>query len=212
MFLNQFLILIAAGAGGVNPDPVFPTVQDLKDYLRIEHDAEDALLQDLLDRAEAILQNLLHNIPLSSDDFAFVDQSQDGVQFKPPTVLMTNMRPIGGLITVTDVDSVVISPDEYIVDASAGFIRARRGYSFPNGPYTIEFSAGLLYMRGYETRIVPLLCSMIIDIAADLYQRRTPAAQTESAAGTSVTWNASADVIVRIMPHIRALRKGVAVA
>lgn len=189
-----------------------PTYTDLKSYLRIEHTSEDALLQQLITRAQGILVDLLHGLPLTTDAFSFIDDSQEGVQFQEPTKLFTPLRPIGGTITVTDFLGNTVDSTTYTVRPLLGIIYANRGYSFPMGPYTISCSAGLQYAKGYSTYVEPLLSSMIIDIAADLYQRRTPAAASEGAAGTTVSYAASAEVITRIMPHVRRLRGGMAVS
>jgi hypothetical protein len=65
-------------------------------------------------------------------------------------------------------------------------------------------------LRSDYARLEPLLAEVIIDLAADLYQRRTPGASSETAAGTTVQWDASRETVARIMKTLRLLRLGVA--
>lgn len=208
-----FLLLVAAGSNTAPPptDAIL-TLDELKSYLRIEFDDEDTLLESLISSAQAILENLLGDVPLTSAEGVFVDDTTSGIQFCAPRVIIVPRRPISATVSVVDNDGSTIDSSLYRVDQIKGLVTSKPGTAFANGPYTITCQYGLQYRRDYTSRVVPLLKSMVRDIAADLYQRRTPAASAEGAAGTTATWNASSEVITRLKPHIKSLRPGVSIA
>ena len=184
-----------------------PTVSNLKDYLRIETTAEDTLLQALLDRAKAQLEVWI-DTPITAASVTAVDRA-DVISGQVATSLIFPQRPIASSITVVDSEGTTVAAAEYTVNTASGVIYANDGYSFPYGPYTITASTGLS-LRGDYARIEPMLSQCIIDLAADLYQKRTPNAASESAAGTSITWDVSRDTAARVLKTLRAFKLAVA--
>jgi len=181
-----------------------PTVSELKTYLRIETTAEDTLLAAILARAKAMLEGWI-DVPITAEVQTVIDRA---LAFDMPvTSLICPRRPIT-VTSVTDTDGVVVPVADYWVDGNAGIIYGKNGVTFPYGPYTIVTTCGLSLRSDY-TRIEPMINEAIIDLAADLYQRRTPGAQTETAAGTSITWDTSRETVARIMKTLRTLRLGV---
>lgn len=184
-----------------------PTVSDLKSYLRIESNAENTLLQALLNRATAQLEVWI-DAPITATSVMAVDRAAvlDPI---PCTSLVFPQRPISSTVTLVDSEGTTVSSAEYTVNTASGVIYANTGYSFPYGPYTITATCGLS-LRGDYARIEPMLSQCIIDLAADLYQKRTPNAQTESAAGTNISWDVSRDTAARVLKTLRAFKLAVA--
>lgn len=182
-----------------------PTLSDLKDYLRIESSAENALLTALLGRAKAMLE-LWTDTPITATSQSAVDRA-DALDL-PVTSLVFPRRPCA-VTAIVDSDGTAVSAADYWVDGRSGVIYGKDGVTFPYGPYTITANVGLSLRQDYAA-LEPLLNEVIIDLAADLYQRRTPGAASETAAGTSITWDASRETVARCMKTLRLLKLGVA--
>lgn len=183
---------------------MLPTTADLKTYLRIEHAAEDALIALLLARATAMLQAFC-DVPITAVSRTFLDRAEGTL---PPRALITPQRPIANVV-VTDGNTVTVDATTYRVDGPAGIIYGVHGTRFTLGPYTIVCQVGLSLRQDYAA-IEPMLSQMILDMAADLYQRRTPGASTETSAATSITWDVSRDLAARVLKDLRYLKVGVA--
>jgi hypothetical protein len=184
-----------------------PTVNDLKSYLRIESNAENTLLQALLDRAKAQLE-IWTDVPITAVSTTAVDRA-DVINGQTCVSLIFPQRPINTTATIVDSEGTTVTSDEYTINTASGMIYANDGYSFPYGPYTITTTCGLS-LRGDYARIEPILSQCIIDLAADLYQKRTPNASSESAAGTSISWDVSRDTAARVLKVLRAFKLVVA--
>lgn len=181
-----------------------PTVQDLKDYLRIEFNTENALCGLLLARATAMLE-LWMDVPITARTTTATDRTTGE---NAATALVFPGRPIGSVV-ITDAEGATVDAADYTVDAGAGMVYGKGGYAFVNGPYTITASYGLSLRSDYAS-LEPLLSAMILDVAADLYQRRTPGASSETGAGTSISWDVSRETVARVMKSLRGLRLAVA--
>lgn len=181
-----------------------PTVQDLKDYLRIEFNTENALCTALLARATAMLE-LWMDVPITARSRTAVDRASGQ---SPATALVFPCRPIGS-VSVVDADGNTVAATDYVVDAEAGMVWGKGGYVFVRGPYTITASCGLSLRPDYAS-LEPLISQMVLDVAADLYQRRTPGASSETGAGTSISWDVSRETVARVMKSLRGLRLAVA--
>jgi len=181
-----------------------PSVADLKSYLRIESTAEDTLLAALMARAKAMLEGWI-DVPITAETQTAIDRA-DALDV-PVTSLVFPRRPCT-ITSVVDTDGVTVAAADYWVDGTSSVIYGK-DVSFPYGPYTITASVGLSLRADYA-RIEPLISEAIIDLAADLYQRRTPGAASETAAGTTISWDVSRETVARIMKTLRTLRLGVA--
>ena len=184
-----------------------PTVNDLKSYLRIESNAENTLLQALLDRAKAQLE-IWTDVPITAVSTTAIDRA-DVIDGQTCVSLIFPQRPINTTATIVDSEGTALASDEYTINTASGVIYANAGYSFPYGPYTITTTCGLS-LRGDYARIEPILSQCIIDLAADLYQKRTPNASSESAAGTAISWDVSRDTAARVLKVLRAFKLVVA--
>ena len=190
-----------------------PTTADLKSYLRIEHTAEDTLLAALLVRAQVMLQQWV-DTPIAASERTAYDPPANPRPGNPYTPVLTQLvfpwRPIGPTVTVVDADGNTVDAGTYRVDQRAGMLIALRGTQFTNPPYAITAEVGLVYWDDYATLIEPLIGQVILDLAADLYTRRTPMAVSENAAGTSVSWDASRECVERSLATLRSLKLAVA--
>lgn len=182
-----------------------PTVNELKAYLRIETTAEDTLLSALLARAQAMLVGWI-DTPIAAVSATAVDRAES--LDRPVTSLVFPRRPCV-VTAITDADGASVATADYTSDPTSGIVYGKRGFTFWNGPYTITANVGLSLRADYAT-LEPLLAECIIDLAADLYQRRTPGAISEKAGDTHVTWDASRETVARIMRSLRLLKLGVA--
>lgn len=182
-----------------------PTVADLKSYLKIETNAENALLTALLARAQAMLEGWI-DCPIAAESQTAVDRA-DALD-EPVLSLIFPRRPIAS-VSITDADGDTVDATTYTVYGASGMIYAKPLESFYNGPYTITAQCGLSLRADYA-RIEPLLTEMILDLAADLYQRRTPGASSEKAGDTTISWDASRETVARVMKSLRLFRLGVA--
>ncbi len=159
-----------------------PTRDELKALLRIQHDAEDTLLESLLLSAEAMVEAYLHR-PIASTECRAVDcLSSWG------TNLMVPVTPTGPLTSVTHDDGTVLDVAELQVEMATGLIRRPRYAPFHSGTYTIVYQAGLSQLPNYGTRIEPVIRQAILDVAVDLYTRRHAATASESDGGLSASF------------------------
>ena len=121
-----------------------PTVQDLKDYLRIEFNTENALCAALLARATAMLE-LWMDVPITARSRTAVDRASGE---NAATALVFPCRPIGA-VSVVDDEGTTVPATDYVVDAEAGMVWGKGGYVFVRGPYTITASCGLSLRSDY---------------------------------------------------------------
>lgn len=184
-----------------------PTVSDLKSYLRIESNAENSLLTALLARAQAQLEIWI-DTPITAVSTTAVDRA-DTISGSVCTSLVFPQRPINTTATIVDSEGTTVTSTDYTINTSSGVIYANEGYSFPYGPYTITTTCGLS-LRGDYARIEPILSQCILDLAADLYQKRTPNAGRESAADTMIDWDVSRETAARVLKVLRAFKLVVA--
>ena len=181
-----------------------PTVADLKAYLRIEIATEDALLARLLSAATQYVEGYI-GLPVSARTFTFTARA-DGIVSAPSIVLPH--RPVS-VTSITDGDGVVMAASDYSVDAGSGIIYAATGLAFWNMPYTVTYGAGLSLRADYPATEA-MVGQVIIDVACELYQQRTPRAASETGAGTSIAWDTSREMAARTEKAVRHLRLAVA--
>lgn len=86
-------------------------------------------------------------------------------------------------VVLTDADDVVIEDTDYHFDERIGVFTAVTGVTFANYPYTVVATVGLSAHADYETIIEPIINNAILDIVADKWNRRNPAASQESEGG-----------------------------
>jgi len=160
------------------------TVALLKDYLRVEHDADDALLADMRTSVIAAIGSWM-GTPVIAEERTFLCKTKNphGARFPWSHVVYLPIYPIVEPITsMVDADGEDITAD-ISVDYRSGEIRYSSGNEFSNGPYTVVCDVGLEAFEEFDTLILPALNRAIRDQVADDYQRRNPAAEGESEGG-----------------------------
>ena len=182
-----------------------PTAADLKAYLRIETTAEDALLAALMVRARSMLEAWV-DVPITAEVQTAEDEAS--ALARPVRALVFPRRPMV-VTAVVDSRGETVVPANYRGSVTSGVVYALNDTAFYYGPYTITALVGLSLRPDYG-RLEPVLSQAILDLAADLYQRRTPGASAETAAGTAISWDASRETVARIMKTMRTFRLGVA--
>jgi len=172
-----------------------PVTADLKSYLRLETTDEDALCASLLVRAQAMVETYIGRPLVGVQNLVTVDDAITHELYGRVTTLQTGLWPIDpATVAIVDGDGVAVDPTTYRVVAARGQIVGLPGTSFVHGPFTITYAAGLSLDPFYATRIEPLAGAAILDVAADLYQRRNPAA-TQEAAGGGVSTSYKTDTL-----------------
>lgn len=157
------------------------TLAQCKAYLRKQTTAEDTLITALLASAIGRIEAYLRR-PILTVSRAFEDEAEslNGLAVRSLVVPVT---PCGTLASITDRDGTAVDVSTVRVGKETGLIRYTDGGCFDNGPYTITLQVGLALRSNYATIIEPAINQAIIDVVADLYQRRNPAAAQESAGG-----------------------------
>lgn len=188
---------------------MIPTLSEFKAYGRIEHDAEDVLLTALLARAVSTFE-FLCDLPVQAAALTWTDDPLTNSDQGPrPSTRYARalVLPHRGVTvtTITDGTGAVVSPADYRVNPFTGMVYAENGTAWTAGPYTISYAAGMDLLPP-ATGLAPAITAAILDIALDYYQRRTPGAASESAAQSSITWDVSRDVLLRVEPLVRRIK------
>lgn len=190
-----------------------PTLTQAKAYLRVQTTAEDTLITDLLTRATAMVQGALGR-PIGIEARSFTDYAISGRAYGSLTALVIPPQYLPCVRVddsslsapiVTDADAAVLSSatDYYVGAVWDPVLRARSGIAFTNGPYAVTVECGLEASEDYATVIEPGLSAAILDVLADLYQRRNPAATNEATGGGVSTSYAPNGLPMRAWEGIR---------
>lgn len=165
-----------------------PTLQNLKDYLKVETTAEDTALTGMLTRATGLVEQYLGR-PITARSVTVTDRA----------------RPCGGVVKllgfvcpiaaspdpiVTDADGATVDSTAYTVDRDTAVFYAAPGESFGNPPYGLTFTAGLSARADYATVVEPAVAQAILDVAADLWRRRVGNVSQASSVGDSESYGA----------------------
>lgn len=151
-----------------------PTVEEIKDYLRISTDVEDVALDGLKDTAQAQVARYL-GVPLDGDSRTFTGRRAfKGPRQEPFEQLRVPIQPCDDSATITDVDGDEVDDTTYTIDPETGHIDLIQLEAFDNPPYTVVVNVGWTYHPRYTTEVEPVLRQAILDIASDLYNRRNP--------------------------------------
>ena len=160
-----------------------PAVSDLTDYLRIDGSAEATLLSRTLASAQGAVESYV-SAPLATRRESFVVEGR-----APKRAIAVPAAPIDTTagVTVTDGTGLAVDASAYRLDARTGILYAAAGGCFAAFPYTVDLTWGLGARADYADTVEPVLFGAILDVAADRYQRRNPAASSESAGGGVAT-------------------------
>jgi hypothetical protein len=184
------------------------TISDCKLYCRQTSSAEDGTFTLLLAKALATVQRYT-GVPAAKESMAsiYYDQARTIRLDRLVSTLWTSYPLDVSTVTITDRDGNVLDPSTYDTyeTASTGFIHNVPGNYFDNGPYAIAAKRGLDQHPDYAAVIEPILNGILLDLVADMYQRRNPGAAAESeGAGASVQWTPDG-VPARVLADIQKI-------
>lgn len=180
-----------------------PSVQDLKDYLRVETDAEDSVIEDLLASALAWAASEIGR-PIEAEERTFsavVAQLWNG--YTPALALPIYPVATTPAPVVTDSAGDVVDALSYEVDPATGRLSAVDGYEFDDGPHVITATVGLDAHPDYDIRYEPKVRALVMGLASILYHQRNPGVTSESEGGSSVSYRDKDD----LPQHLRSLRE-----
>lgn len=184
------------------------TVQDVKDYCRIQHTAEDTMLASWLAQAIARLEGYVRR-PITAEERTFTLEQPSDANTRAIRMLFVPVYPVSDApaLTLTGVDAVeLVEGTDYRLDRRTGQITALASVTFAQWPYTIVATVGLSARDDYATRIEPMLNDMILDIVADKYLRRNAAATNETEGGVSVSYDAASGLPKRVCETLKVWR------
>ncbi len=188
-----------------------PLDEEIKSYLRVSTDVEDALIQQLNLSAQARVRRYL-NVPLETEVRAFVGRyARLGLRREPHEQLTVSIQPTAPTAMITDVYGDTVDSATYTIDGRLGQINAVRLAQFANAPYTVAISVGWGWHPNYDVEIDPILRQAVMEIAGDWWFRRNPGVIHQSSGGSvSVTYTELAmpaktkDLLDTLRPRGRA--------
>jgi len=186
-----------------------PTVQNLKDHLRIMGSAENTVLTDILADAKADVEDYIGR-PITAVEKSYEDEVEMDVLYGSVTRLLLPEAPVSSdtedAPVITDGDGATVSTDDYTWDYESGIVRAVEGVTFSNPPYTIVATVGLSADPDYASRIERLVRRVILELAGSMYVNRTPATVAETAGGGTSRTFVQASYAPAILGKLERLR------
>ncbi len=167
-----------------------PSFDELKDYLKVETDEEDALIQGILDGANGWVTRYF-GVPLDSDSRTFYNRwPRKGYRREPLEQITVPITPCDGSAVLTNPRTLEVVPDDtYTVDQRAGIINTVYGESFEDIAYTVEVSVGWDHDPDFFSVSEPVLRQAILWAGTDYYRRRNSGAEYEQSGGqVSITY------------------------
>lgn len=165
-----------------------PDFNAIKDYLRIETDKENGLLQDLAEDAKAWAE-LLISRPITAKQKTmralipvFDDTTGRGSIYLKGFPVASDPAPI-----VTDSNGDVVDVGDYTLDRSIGRILSNSGVYFSGYPYEVVAYVGLDADPDFADRYESNCRTLILGLASILYHKRNPSASSESDSGASIS-------------------------
>lgn len=168
------------------------TLQDCKDYVKKETSDEDDLITAMRTAAIALIEQFIRR-PITAELRTFTidaDPHRLTSRFWLPQFPVAVADSSAGTadIVITDVDDVDLVEDtDFRFNRLTGEVLALSdgsvGSYFVGHPFTVQAYVGLSADPNYATRIEPAINAAILDIVADRYQRRSPAATNETTGG-----------------------------
>lgn len=177
-----------------------PTMTEVKNYLRVQTNAEDSVITDLLASAKAWAETLVGR-PITSASRAMTGLTGIRDSYNRSVLYLPVWPAVSAGLTVVDANGDTVPGADYTLDVDAGKLISATGKYFGTPPYTVTATSGLSSGSTYSAVVEPILRSIIIALAAILYKRRNPAAVSDSSgAGASVSYGNDA-----IPPHVMSL-------
>jgi hypothetical protein len=156
-------------------------LRDAKRYLRLQTDEENVLLQSLINSSIAAVEAWIGR-PVEARSMTFVDSGMDLFD-RPVAKLRVPVTPIAALTSVVDDDGTALDLTRLRTDVTTGLVSYKDKSMFMNGPYTITATVGLSASPQYQFGASAAIQQAVVDVVADLYQRRNPAASREAEGG-----------------------------
>lgn len=157
------------------------TLRLVKQYLRLQTDAEDLLLLSLINSATAVVEAWIGR-PIEVRPMTFTDEGRDALG-GPSKTLRISVTPIASLTSIVDEKGDALTLADYRLNSQTGIIVAKDHTPFMHGPYTITAVVGLSTTTEYTLGASSVLQQAVVDTVADLYQRRNPVAMREAEGG-----------------------------
>lgn len=151
------------------------TLQQIKEYLRVQTSEEDSLLLSMITSATAMVESYLGR-PIEARPVTYIDDVP-----QPTSKLLFPITPVGAVTEVVGPDGDTLDLDGVSVNVSTGVI------TFPStlssGAYTVTATVGLSLAPAYTFGASAAIQQAVVDTVADMYQRRNPAAMREAEGG-----------------------------
>ncbi len=192
-----------------------PDLSDAKEYLKVEHTADDALITREIVGAFADVQAYLR-VPILAEERTFYLERQPDALYRSTTKLHLPMYPVAAdssatpALVITDNDGTeLVEATDYRLDLRTGILYGLGASSlvpFAVWPYTVTCFVGLDARPDYATAVEPVLFSAILDVVADRYQRRSPAASSETTGGGVSTSYGELGLPTRVLQRLAPFR------
>lgn len=180
-----------------------PTLAKLKEYLRVETTAEDAVLTDLLAQAIPWAQSLI-GIPITAEARTFYNVRPvfvgEGVGYGLSLPVYPALS-VG--LAVTDANAAAVAGANFRLDNALGWLVPVTTYSFADASHTVVATVGLSAHPRYAVEIEPRVNALILGLASVLYHERNPNASSLSESGASVSYRDD-----QIPPRLKQLVAG----
>jgi hypothetical protein len=166
-----------------------PDAQDVKDYLKVETDEEDDLIDGITDSAHAWL-TAYFGIPLAGTERTFYARyPREGRRKEASCQLVIPVSPCSDTATITDGFEDEVDAATYTIDSRTGLVDTVRFEVFDNPPYDITVDVGWTFAPDYDERVEPILRQAILWAATDYYRRRNAGVEYEQSGGqVSITY------------------------
>ena len=183
------------------------TVTHCRAHLRLPSANEDSLLTIYL--AEALARIIAYiGRPVTAVERTFTDVAKAVLVYGVVQRLSLPQWPIDPeTVEVVDADGEAVPAEDFVVHGESGFLEAKPGAAFANGPYEITCDVGLSASGRYALEYEPIVNGALLDLVADKYQRRiSPGVSAEAVAG-GLSRSFSPDAIpANIRSRLDALR------
>jgi hypothetical protein len=158
----------------------FPTTASLAAYLKLETAVEYPLVDVLISASLAQIA-LYINRPIVATSASYYIHNDSAYLYGASKQLTIPVYPISPTaITIADIDGEVVSGSTYHVHGALGYVEALPGYSFDNGPYTVNVVEGLATLSDYSTNYEPVINQAIYDLVFMYFSQRNPDVKSDT--------------------------------
>lgn len=155
---------------------------EVKNYLRVQTNAEDSVVTDLLASAKAWAETLVGR-PITSASRAMTGLTGIRDSYNRSVLYLPVWPAVSAGLTVVDANGDTVAGADYTLDVDAGKLISATGKYFGTPPYTVTATSGLSSGSTYSAVVEPILRSLILGLSSILYHQRNPNALNDSAGG-----------------------------